>query len=616
MPSKLLVALFSSICLLVSGTEPLAIAQSSREPDLSPAGGTVQKQTSQLMSEITSRTDPQYPHVARVASIEDSVNVEVVVDEEGKVFSARARYGHALLKNAAVTAVRAWKFKPTLVNGVPRRARGVVTVDFELGDVQEDTSDELETARALSLTYPDSPEVHYWLGELYEDEDHTDEAIKAYKKAIDLKRDYFEAYSDLALLYKVSKQLDAELSLYKQAVEAIPASTDLMKGLASALANKKQYEEAVTTLKRVIEIDSEDFDSHNTLGLHHMSLRQYEKAAQAFMETVKLKPTSPNAFHNLGWAYHWSQKYEQAIEAYNHVATIDPKYSLNYRLSRDLGSSLYQLKRFAEAEVALQRALELKPDYADAHRTLGILYHQTSRLEEALEALKKGLSHNPGDAYGHTALGNLYGRMGKIEDAEKALREAIKHKPDLVEANINLARVLSTQGKIVDAESVLRAATRTLPDNNLLRIALASFLSNGGKSDEAEQVYREVLQAEPNNALVLNNLGYLLVERNEQIVEAVAMIQKAVDAQPDNPAFLDSLGWALFKLGKLDDAERYLISATQNQAQSPTIYEHLGDVYVSRGKKALARTAWQKALSLSVASNQIARIKAKLEPSQ
>jgi predicted Zn-dependent protease len=94
--------------------------------------------------------------------------------------------------------------------------------------------------------------------------------------------------------------------------------------------------------------------------------------------------------------------------------------------------------------------------------------------------------------------------------------------------------------------------------------------------------------------------------------EALEMIQRAVKAEPTNPSFLDSLGWAYFKLGQLNEAERHLTDAARRNNSSATIQEHLGDVYQRQGKTAEARTAWQKALTLSAEAEQTARIKTKL----
>jgi len=141
---------------------------------------------------------------------------------------------------------------------------------------------------------------------------------------------------------------------------------------------------------------------------------------------------------------------------------------------------------------------------------------------------------------------------------------------------------------------------------------IGSFLAHTGRKEEAEASYIEALRLQPDNPLALNNLGYSLVERNDRLGEALELIQRAVDAAPDNPSFLDSLGWAYFKMGKLEEAERYLSMAVGSETKSPTVHEHLGDLYERLAKKELALKAWQKALSLSQEAEQTARLKSKI----
>jgi Flp pilus assembly protein TadD len=90
------------------------------------------------------------------------------------------------------------------------------------------------------------------------------------------------------------------------------------------------------------------------------------------------------------------------------------------------------------------------------------------------------------------------------------------------------------------------------------------------------------------------------------------MIRRAVKAEPANPSFLDSLGWVYFKLGQLKEAETNLSEAARVNATSPTIHEHLGEIYFARNEVAKARAAWEKALTLSIEPDQTARLKARL----
>jgi TonB family protein len=73
---------------------------------------------------------PEYPAVARAAKASGNVTVEITIDEEGNVISARSVSGHPLLQSAAVTAARQAKFSPTRASGQPVKVNGVLVYNF------------------------------------------------------------------------------------------------------------------------------------------------------------------------------------------------------------------------------------------------------------------------------------------------------------------------------------------------------------------------------------------------------------------------------------------------------------------------------------------------------
>jgi len=83
-----------------------------------------------LNGRAVSKPAPAYPDVTKAAWLRGTVVVEVVVDENGRVSSAEAVSGHALLRQAAVEAAREARFRPTLLSGRPVRVAGVLTYNF------------------------------------------------------------------------------------------------------------------------------------------------------------------------------------------------------------------------------------------------------------------------------------------------------------------------------------------------------------------------------------------------------------------------------------------------------------------------------------------------------
>ena len=93
---------------------------------LVPAPGTAQEQ---LTRKVKSKVPPVYPDLARRMSITGVVKVSVVVAPNGTVKSTKVVGGHPLLVNAAMDAVKKWKFEAS-----PEESTGVVEFRFEPQD--------------------------------------------------------------------------------------------------------------------------------------------------------------------------------------------------------------------------------------------------------------------------------------------------------------------------------------------------------------------------------------------------------------------------------------------------------------------------------------------------
>jgi len=73
---------------------------------------------------------PPYPPAAKAVRAAGTVSVQVTIDENGNVISASAAGGHPLLQQAAVSAARQAKFRPTLLSGTPVKVTGIITYNF------------------------------------------------------------------------------------------------------------------------------------------------------------------------------------------------------------------------------------------------------------------------------------------------------------------------------------------------------------------------------------------------------------------------------------------------------------------------------------------------------
>jgi len=81
--------------------------------------------------EVVRRVEPIYPQAARAAHITGTVTVELGINEQGNVVSARATSGPGMLAGAAESAARGFKFKPITLDGVPVKSNRTVLFHFK-----------------------------------------------------------------------------------------------------------------------------------------------------------------------------------------------------------------------------------------------------------------------------------------------------------------------------------------------------------------------------------------------------------------------------------------------------------------------------------------------------
>jgi TonB family protein len=81
---------------------------------------------------LVKRVDPEYPALAQAAGLRAIIILEARVDTSGRVVSVTVLRGQALFDEAAIAAVKQWRYMPLLLNGEPTEFILTVTVNFNL----------------------------------------------------------------------------------------------------------------------------------------------------------------------------------------------------------------------------------------------------------------------------------------------------------------------------------------------------------------------------------------------------------------------------------------------------------------------------------------------------
>ena len=133
---------------------------------------------------------------------------------------------------------------------------------------------------------------------------------------------------------------------------------------------------------------------------------------------------------------------------------------------------------------------------------------------------------------------------------------------------------------------------------------------------KAEADFLHALHLSPDQPAVLNYLGYSWADRDTKLVQARAMIQKALQRDPNSGAITDSLGWVMLRQGDDKEAVKMLQRAVELDPEDSTINGHLGDAYWAVGRKLEAQYQWRRALTLNPTPSDAASLTAKLQRHQ
>jgi tetratricopeptide (TPR) repeat protein len=256
----------------------------------------------------------------------------------------------------------------------------------------------------------------------------------------------------------------------------------------------------------------------------------------------------------------------------------------------------YQMKDWAAAEalfIALKQA-----EYGDNGTVdfyLAQIAEETSRYELALQRYR-AVPEGDRSWAAKLRVAAMLGKLSRIDEARRYLADlpavTIEQRKDVRQTE---AQLLRDAGDHASAYAVLTKALAEHPDDPDLLYDVAMVAEKLDQLDVAEARLKRLIELKPNNAQALNALGYTLVDRTPRIADGAALIERALALAPDDPFILDSMGWAQFRLGKLDEAEKYLRRALDERAD-PEIAAHLGEVLWVKGERVRAQEVWQTQL--------------------
>lgn len=238
--------------------------------------------------------------------------------------------------------------------------------------------------------------------------------------------------------------------------------------------------------------------------------------------------------------------------------------------------------RPAEAAQSYRRALEIAPDFTEAHYNLANLYQNSGLLDQAEPHYRTIPQTHPLAARAACNLGSLLVRRNRLEEAAASFTQALEVDPGLAEARHGLARALLRLGRAEEAAENFRLMMVTQASHVEAREGLGLALQGMGRLEEAANQLRKVVEASPESAAAHANLGRVLTQLG-QFAGAERHLRKALDLDPENARRHGDLGFLRRSEGRHGEAVAAYRSATLLAPDDADLHYELATALLSRG---------------------------------
>jgi predicted O-linked N-acetylglucosamine transferase (SPINDLY family) len=331
-----------------------------------------------------------------------------------------------------------------------------------------------------------------------------------------------------------------------------------------------------------------------SVGLAHHQAGELDKAASLYESILATEPTYSEAIHLLGLVYHQRGQHRAAERIIRHAIGLnqsEPLYLKNHAVV------LQVLGEFENSIVSCANAIQLNPNYGDAHYQKGISENHLGRHEDAAISFKEAIKLRPkqSDYYNH--LGVTLTKLKRFESAILAFKQAVDLNPQSADAQNNLGICLKRAGQLEAALLCHQNAIKADP----LRADSYSHLGAAHialeRYNQAIVFYDKAIQIAPSYSEAYNNRGNALQALGE-IKDAILSYRKAIHYKHDYGDAYNNLGAALLKQAKPDEALINFKIAIELNSDSADSYSNQANALLELGQFELAIQSYRAALNI------------------
>lgn len=380
-----------------------------------------------------------------------------------------------------------------------------------------------------------------------------------------------------------------------------------------AAADLRTRNERITFFEQRAAADALDYISLNVLAFEYQqraretgAVDDYGRAEAAATRSLAILPKDnfggSLALASVKLVQH---DYAVALALSEQAIGLKPSEAAGYGLK---GDALLGLGRYDEAGRAYQRQVETSADLSSLSRLAGLAFIRADNLNAEdfwKQAIERGaatpLIPRENLAWAQTQLGKLYFDRGDLDKAEKQYSAALRTHPDYVHALAGRAAILASRERWEESIGLYENVQQRLPQPEYV-IALGDVYARAGRDVEARKQYELIgVIDQLYRAAGINTdlqLALFKADHGQDLDGALRSAEAAYAVAPSVYA-ADAYAWALFKLGRLEEADRLIAEALRLDTPEARFRYHAGMIRLALGDRTGAMRFLEEALRLN-----------------
>jgi tetratricopeptide (TPR) repeat protein len=398
------------------------------------------------------------------------------------------------------------------------------------------------------------------------------------------------AYNGLAKISLLQKNYQEANKWIDSAFRINPENLESRFLKARLLIAQQQQNKAIPILQDIIKEDSHFVMSYLTLATIYKSLKQPDKTVYILLQGKQVFQSDEKKLLLIltALAKHFVETGEQ-IKALKLAQSLYSRFPENIdALNLYLDTLLINQQREKAEDILKEKIRYNKKDIASKVKLISILIAKPNTKSEIIQLYQDIIRQYPKNPMFYIDLIHYLINKNDQVNAEKFISLTRKNFPKSNISEILSAEFLISQGKLRQAANLYRNAYKLQPNNNLLikltqtllasqqkeraieflshkknsqksitaQLLLAGIYLSDNKLNAAEREYRKILKINPKHFIALNDLAWLLFQKNSQNKEALTMAKQAYELAPNNRDVIDTYTTILRKQGFKDKANK------------------------------------------------------------